>query len=422
MLREVKRTAEFRIPKSDKGGYLMSNEVRKTILVVDDEADIRLMMEDLLMDKYNVMTASDGEEALEIIEENRDRIDLVITDIKMPRMNGMELLEEIKNKYPEIGVMMISAYGDIPTAVEAAKKGAYDFIPKPLPKPLDAMDITIARYFETHQLEEQLRQQERAEMERIHQELEDARNIQQSLLPKDVPKIEGFEIAGKSYPAKEVGGDFYDYLSLGDSVGIVLADVSGKSVKAAMVAAMVNGMLHAWVKGQKDICNSPCIILSELNSALQPRLLDWMFTAMSLGILQADERRIYFSNAGLPYPIIRRGEKAYPIELNGLPLGCIDELIYNKFNAGYTELDIELEAGDFVIFYSDGITEANNKTGEMYQTERLLRVVQQIDLKLSAQEIIDEILQDVTVFVGDVEQSDDMTLIVVRCLKNGSSG
>ena len=386
----------------------MSDEHRKTILVVDDEADIRLVMEDLLMDEYNVLMASDGQEALEIIVEKQDGIDLVITDIKMPRMNGMELLKEIKASYPEIGVMMISAFREISTAVEAIRQGAYDYIPKPFPEPLDALDIIIARYFEKYQLEERLRHQERAEMERVHQELEDARQIQQSLLPKETPKIEGFEIAGTSIPAKEVSGDFYDYLSLEENVGIVLVDVSGKSVKAAMVAAMVNGMLHAEVKGQREVWNSPSVILRELNIALRPRLIHWMFTAMSLGILQPEEKRLYFSNAGLPYPIVKRGEKIWELEVNGSPLGAVD-------GSEYTELSVDLEAGDFVVFYSDGITEATNGIGEMYQTERLLEVLQKADLRFSAQEMADKILRNVAMFVGDVEQRDDITLVVVRC-------
>jgi len=385
----------------------MSDKQPKTILVVDDEPDIRLFMEDYLM-QYNVLTASDGVEALEIIKENRDEIDLVITDIRMPRMDGMELLQEIKTSYPEIGAMVISAYGEISTAVEAIRQGAYDYIPKPFPEPFDELDIIIARYFEKRHLEEQLRQHEQDEMERIHRELEDARQIQQSLLPQEAPQIEGFEIAGASLPAKEVGGDFYDYLSLGSNFGIVLADVSGKSLKGAMVAAMANGMLHAEVSGQNAIWDSPSKILGELNTALCPRLIQPMFTTMSLSIFETTRNRLCFSNAGLPYPIVKRGKKVWELEVNGLPLGVMND-------AEYTELSLDLEAGDFVVFYSDGIIEATNEMEEMYQTERLIKVLQEIDLSLSANEMVDRILQDVTMFVGEVEQSDDITLVVVRC-------
>ena len=390
----------------------MSNEQQKTILVVDDESHICLMMEDLLMDEYNVLTARDGIEALEIVAGKQDALDLVITDIRMPRMDGMELLKEMKAHYPEIGVMMISAHGNIRTAVEAMQQGAYDYIPKPLPE-FDELYITIARYFEKRELEERIRQQERAEMERIYRELEDARQIQQSLLPKEPPQIEGFEIAAISIPAREVGGDFYDYLSLGESVGIVLADISGKSVRAAMVAAMANGMLHTEVKGQREIWGSPKMILRELNIALGSRLIREMFTAMSLGILQPGESHLLFSNAGLPYPIMKRGKKIWELEVNGLPLGIIDSAEYADLE--YTELSVDLEAGDFVVFYSDGVSEAASKTEEMYGTGRLLEVVQKADSDLSAQGMVDWIIRDVTGFAEDVDPSDDIALVVLRC-------
>ena len=263
----------------------MTNKRRKTILVVDDESHIRLMMEDLLMDEYNVLTASNGAEALKVVSEKQDVIDLVITDIMMPKMDGMSLLKEMKIRYSEIGVMMISAFGNMRT-------GAYDYIPKPLPE-FDELDITIARYFEKRELEKQIRQQEQAEIERIYGELEDARQIQQSLLPERPPEIDGFDIAGASLSAKEVSGDFFDYLSLGENAGIALADVTGKSVKAAMIAAMTNGMLHTTISGQDEIWNSSKAIFSQLNTALRPRLIHGMFAAMSLGILQTAEKRLF---------------------------------------------------------------------------------------------------------------------------------
>lgn len=390
----------------------MSDEQRKTILVVDDESHICLMMEDLLMDEYDVLTAKDGIEALETIAERQDTLDLVITDIRMPGMDGMELLREIKTHYPDIGVMMISAHGSIRTAVEAMQQGAYGYIPKPLPE-FDELYITISRYFEKHELEERLRQQEQAEMERIYRELEDARLIQQSLLPNEPPEIEGFEIAGTSLPAKEVSGDFFDYLCLGKDIGIVLADVTGKSVKAAMVAAMTNGMLHTEIKGQREIWDSPKMILRELNNALRSRLIHEMFAAMSLSILQTRERRFLFSNAGLPYPIMKRGDRIRELKANGVPLGLLDSLEYEDL-AEYTELNIDLKPGDYVVLHSDGVSEAINKAEEMYGIERLIKVIHKADPDLSAQGMIDQIIQDVTDFVGPVDPFDDITLVVLR--------
>ena len=387
----------------------MLDNRRKTILVVDDESHIRLMMEDLLTDEYNVLTAGNGVEALEVVAEKQDVIDLVITDIMMPQMDGMSLLKEMGERYPEIGVMMISAFGNIRMAVEAMRQGAYDYIPKPLPE-FDELDITIARYFEKRDLENQLHQQEQAEIQRIYRELEDARQIQQSLLPEKPPQIQGFDIAGTSLPAREVSGDFLDYLSLGGNVGIALADVTGKSVKAAMVAAMTNGMLHAEVRGQREIWNSPKAILSQLNIALGPRLIHGMFAAMSLGILQTAEKRLLLSGAGMPYPILKRGEKIQEIEVSGLPLGITDD-------AEYQESSINLEAGDLVTLYSDGVIEATSEADEMYQTERLLEVVKQANADISAQEMVDLIVEDVTEFSGGVEPSDDITIVSLKCIR-----
>jgi sigma-B regulation protein RsbU (phosphoserine phosphatase) len=268
--------------------------------------------------------------------------------------------------------------------------------------------IPDPRNHQIAQLKGELAERERAELERVHQELEDARQIQQSLLPASPPQIEGYQIAGTSLPAREVSGDFYSYLSLGKNTGMVLADVTGKSVKAAMVAAMTNGMLNEAIKIQSDLWNSPSRILSEMNTGLQPHLIRGMFTAMSLSIIQPEKKRLTFSNAGMPYPIVKRGDEVWELEANGMPLGLVN-------GAEYTDLSVSLEAGDFVILCSDGVIEAENEAEEMYQTERLLEVVQEASSALSAQEMVDLIVSNVTAFVGDVEPSDDITVVVLRC-------
>ena len=257
------------------------------------------------------------------------------------------------------------------------------------------------------QLEAHIREQELAEMERVHQELEDARQIQQSLLPGSPPEMEGFEVAATSLPAREVSGDFYNYLTLGKNTGIVLADVTGKSVKAAMVSALANGTLNAEIRDRADVWNSPGSILRQLNIDLQPHLIRGMYTAMSLGIIQPEQKRLIFSNAGMPYPIVRRGREVWELEVNGMPLGLIDK-------AEYQDLNLDLKE-KLVIFYSDGVIEAENGAGEMYQIDRLLEVVQEASPAISAQEMVDLIVNDVTAFVGDEEAYDDITIVVIRC-------
>ena len=154
----------------------MANQDTKTLLVVDDEENILLMMEDLLSDKYEILTATDGDKALDIINAKGFSLDLVITDLMMPNIDGLSLLREIKANFPELGVMMMSAHGTISSAIEAMHAGAYDYITKPLPE-FDELDLKIQRYFEKLELitkrvqAEKALQQARDKLEGSNQEL-----------------------------------------------------------------------------------------------------------------------------------------------------------------------------------------------------------------------------------------------------------
>jgi len=272
-------------------------------------------------------------------------------------------------------------------------------------------------------LRDEVRQKEEAEVKRIVQELNDARDIQMGLLPQESPHIEGFELAGTCLPATEVGGDFYDYLPLEDNlIGIALADVSGKGLRSAMNAVLANGMLYEVVKFNRSfqrvlsLAQQPTgeiskvsVILSRLNTDLYPRLYSSMFTALNLGILNSQTKQIRYTNAGQPYPIIKRGEKVEEIELGGLPLG-------RKKTVTYGEVTIDLQPGNYFIFFTDGLAEATNTAEEMYGYNRLKETVRCAATDLSAEDMMHHILQDVRTFVGEMEQYDDITIVVLRCL------
>ena len=196
-------------------------------------------------------------------------------------------------------------------------------------------------------------------------------------------------------------------LSSGGDAGVALADVTGKSVKAAMIAAMADGILHTAVRERSDIWSSPGQILREVNTGLQPRLMRGMFVAMSLGVLQEGEK-LTFSNAGMPYPIVKRGDEVWELKINGLPLGLMS-------GAEYDDMTFGIEPGDFLVFYSDGVIEATDEAGEMYQIEGLLELIQQADPGVSAQEMVDLIVGNVTAYAGGEEASDDITIVVLRC-------
>jgi len=255
-------------------------------------------------------------------------------------------------------------------------------------------------------LRAELRQKEEAEIQRVKKELNDAREMQMGLLPQEVPHINGFELAGESLPATEVGGDFYDYLTLGDNqVGIALADVSGKGLRGAMNAVLTNGMLYKVVQSESRVD----AILSQLNADLRPRLYGLMFTALNFGVLNPQTRQIHYTNAGQPYPIIKREEEVEEVELGGLPLGSMAGVTYD-------EVTVDLHPGDYVIFYTDDLPEAMNKAEEMCGFDRLKETIHHAEEKLSAEGMIQHILREVQSFVGEAEQYDDMTVVVLRCL------
>jgi sigma-B regulation protein RsbU (phosphoserine phosphatase) len=239
------------------------------------------------------------------------------------------------------------------------------------------------------------------------EELQDAHEMQMSLLPEAAPTVEGMEIAGRSIPANTVGGDFFDYLSLPDGkVGIAIADVSGKGLRAAMNAVLASGMLYEVVKTEIS-CGS---ILSVMNAGLYPRTEKQTFTAFSFAILDEDAGVIHWSSAAQPLPLIKRSDGVSEAGEDGeLPLSIAPDV-------KYPDHELKLQTGDVVIFYTDGIIEAENEAEEIYGSERLMNLVAGIDSAARAEGVIEFIFQDVSRFVGHAEQYDDMTVVVIRKL------
>ncbi|MDQ1329391.1 MAG: phosphoserine phosphatase RsbU/P, partial [Candidatus Poribacteria bacterium] len=232
-----------------------------------------------------------------------------------------------------------------------------------------------------------------------------AHKMQISLMPESAPSIKGFDIAGFSHPTREVEGDFFDYLMMADGkIGIAVADISGKGLKGAMNAVFVNGMLHEVAKNETS-CGK---ILSVLNSDLYPRMEKLMYCSLILAVLYQNTRKLEWANAAQPYPIIRRGDHIFELDSGGdLPLSM-------KQNLTYADRELELQDGDIIVFYTDGIIEATNEAKEMYEIERLEEVIANINPTMNAKEIIETIIKDVTNFVGSENQYDDITIVVVK--------
>ena len=258
----------------------------------------------------------------------------------------------------------------------------------------------------TAQLRTEMSQREEAEIQRIRAELDEAQNIQTGLLPTESPNTKGFDIAGMSVPARQVGGDFYDYVTVANgATAIAVADAAGKGLRGAMNAVLTNGMLHEVARFRSDAD----AILTDLNAGLAPRMYGPSFIALNLAILNASDKRIDYANGGQPYPILKRGTEIIEIENSDLPLGGMKSVRYES-----TAFD--LAEGDMLIFHSDGLIEALNPNEEMYGAERLIELVSQIPNDYSAEEVIQHIVEDVSRFVEEAEQYDDLTLVVIKCI------
>ncbi len=247
------------------------------------------------------------------------------------------------------------------------------------------------------------------EKRNVQLELKAAHDMQMGLMPKEDPVVAGFDIAAVCVPANEVGGDFYDYVWLDrkkTKLGIAVADVSGKAMKAAMTAVLTSGMLYSEL--QKSA--SPRQVLRRINHPLYLRSDRRVFTALAFAVLDVRSRVISYSCAGQIPPVLIRNGRAEELKIHGLrlPLGIKDDLVYH-------ELKIRLKKGDVLVFLTDGIVEAMNGAKEMYGFDGLRQSLLR-STGLSAAGLRDHLLEDVKQFAGPAPQHDDMTVVVVKVL------
>ena len=251
----------------------------------------------------------------------------------------------------------------------------------------------------------QLVRQQKAEVQersRLEQELKVATLIQQQFLPKELPHLPGWNVAAYYQPAREVGGDFYDFIDLPDGqVGIVCGDVTDKGVPAALIMAKTHSILRA----DAPRLVSPGAVLARANSLLAAEMPPNMFVTCLYAVLNPTTGQLRFANAGHPLPYRRRaGGGVDELRATGMPLGLLDGMEYE-------ESETVLEAGESILLHSDGIAEAHNAERVMFGFPRLAELVGEGP---AGQELIDEVLDQLNGFVGsEAEQEDDITLVTV---------
>jgi steroid delta-isomerase-like uncharacterized protein len=238
----------------------------------------------------------------------------------------------------------------------------------------------------------------------IEQELRVARSIQQASLPREVPELEGWEVVPYYQPAREVGGDFYDFHLLSEGrLGVVVGDATGKGVPAALVMSTTCGMLQLAAQALES--SSPGEVLERVNEALLARIPSNMFVTCFYAILDPKSGHLVYANAGHDLPYVRRSGDAEKLRARGMPLGLMQGM-------GYEEREITLQAGESALFYSDGLVEAHDPMGEMFGFPRLQTLVAEHGEERS---LGDSLLEELYSFTGEGwEQEDDITLLTLR--------
>jgi serine phosphatase RsbU (regulator of sigma subunit) len=244
--------------------------------------------------------------------------------------------------------------------------------------------------------------QEIHERELVEQELRVARSIQQASLPKEVPQLQGWKISPYYRPAREVGGDFYDFHFLSEGhVGLVVGDATGKGVPAALVMSSTRSMLRALARAS----NSPGQVLEQVNDLLVSDIPPNMFVTCFYAILDPKSASLRYANAGHDLPYLHRNGDAEELRARGMPLGLLPGM-------SYEEKEIELDVGESAFFYSDGLVEAHDPQGEMFGFPRLRELVAGHSEKRS---LGDFLMGELYSFVGEGwEQEDDITLLTLR--------
>jgi len=267
-----------------------------------------------------------------------------------------------------------------------------------------AAQVAIA--IENARLYEEIARQER----RLERDLALARELQMRLLPQTLPKLAHLELAAKFSPARAIGGDLYDFIPYSLSrLGIAIGDVSGKGAPAAIYAALVSGILRS----HAPIEPGPAEMLSAVNLSLAERRIEAQFVSLIYAVWDDEHRTLLVANSGLPRPVYVHDGKNNVIEATGLPLGLFDDAEYDEFR-------FKMKPGDMFVFFSDGILDARNRSGELFGRGRAEKIIAECAGR-SADCVVDRLFKAAAEHSAGVETFDDQTVVAIK-VKDGAHG
>lgn len=375
---------------------------QKLILVVDDTPLNISVITAALKDTYRTKVATNGAKALAIATAD-EKPDLILLDVMMPEMDGYEVCRRLKADPAtrEIPVIFLTAQTEVEDEMHGFEVGAVDYVHKPFSPPV--MKARVNTHLALRETREKLAQRLLA----IQKELETARLIQQSILPETVPQIDGLDIAARYIPMASVAGDFYDFIVIDNKhVGILVADVSGHGMPAALIASMLKVALAA----QSDYADDPAQVLLGLNKALCGKFQHHYVTAAYM-FVDMEKRKLTYAGAGHP-PLLLWGAaspRVRDVTENGLFLGMFTF-------ATYSSVEVPLAPGDHGLLYTDGIPETNNPEGAEFGSERFRQFLEG-QKNGSANQLADGLLEELARWSArdkGEDLNDDITMVTIR--------
>jgi sigma-B regulation protein RsbU (phosphoserine phosphatase) len=375
------------------------------ILVLDDEPDTR----DLFTQKFRHQISGNTYEFSfatcmdEVQIQLQDgTFDIFLSDINVDGMDGISFISHLKEKYPLMRSVVVSAYGDMNTLRAIMRGGAHDFVIKPI----DFKDLSDTLE-KTAKVIAGLKQAEATNkrLSAISDELDVSAKLQRSILPGNVVKKGCIDLYADTTPAAEVGGDFYDYFWLDDTrLGVVMADVSGKNVSAAMFATIAKTL----IKSLSRVYASPAECFKNVNFMICQENVTTMFVTAMYGIVDMGKHEIIYTNAGhLPIASLRPGQAPEFLECDpGMALGIFDGVDFVDHQHNFVN-------NETILLYTDGVPEAADKQGKEYDFERFATVLGE-HATAEPKEITAEILKSIRRFADGAPQSDDITTLCVK--------
>lgn len=386
-------------------------------MLVDDEELVTQSLGSFLEleTDYRIICFQSPETALERLHQGA--VDVVISDFLMPQMDGLQFLTAVKELYPNVPRLLLTGYADKENAIKAINAvGLYQYLEKPWDN--DQLQMIIRNALASKNLNELL-EKKIGELERVlsqrdklavrddlfQQEMGLARQMQENMLPSQLPASNGIAIDVKYTPALEIGGDFYDVISLAEGrLAMLIADATGHGIQAALSTALVK-FAFAGFSG-KDVTSAD--ILRGMNSVLFKGLPSHVFVAAMVLTIDSRQGQCHVANGGLPPPIVLRAgqPRVEKIPATGLLLGIADDDVYRPGD----EFEVNLECGDTLFLYTDGLSETENATGEFFDRELLSKTMLD-NVGRSAGELVNILATAASEFRGTAQEPDDLTII-----------